>query len=137
MAKYISEICENVYDFFYDIKVNITSFWEKITGTLAYTKFIWQNDVYREWDYSYLYDLIQFKLERMGKAQKEDELVVDSSARADEIALALAYLHIYNTVEDTVQHNNVDAIREMYKQQQDAWKGFHDTLKEHAQKWWI
>ena len=115
----------------------IRSFFEKVIGTLEYAYFIWKHDCYREWDYWYLYQLIQFKLERMAMQLKKDDLVLESEDRYNEVLKALAYLHIYEHIEDgDYDHTNVDMIREMYKQQQDAWNGFHDTLKEHAQKWW-
>ena len=115
----------------------IRSFFEKVKGTLEYAYFIWKHDCYREWDYWYLYQLIQFKMERMAVQLRKDDFVADSEDRYNEILKALAYLHIYEHIEDgDYDHNNVDVVREMYKQQQDAWNGFHDTLKEHAQKWW-
>ena len=80
---------------------------------------------------------MQFKLERMAIQLRKDDFVADSEDRYNEILKSLAYLHIYEHIEDgDYDHNNVDIVREMYKQQQDAWNGFHDTLKEHAQKWW-
>ena len=115
----------------------IRSFFEKVKGTLDYAYFIWKHDCYREWDYWYLYQLMQFKLERMAIQLRKDDFVADSEDRYNEILKSLAYLHIYEHIEDgDYDHNNVDIVREMYKQQQDAWNGFHDTLKEHAQKWW-
>jgi hypothetical protein len=115
----------------------IRSLYEKIIGTWEYLKFIWQHDIYREWDFMYLYSLIQFKLKRMALQLRKDDFVADSHDRYMEILQALAYLHIYEHIEDeNYDHNNVDIIKEMYKQQQDAWNGFHDILKEHAQKWW-
>ena len=115
----------------------IRSFFEKVKGTLEYAYFIWKHDCYREWDYWYLYQLMQFKLERMAVQLRKDDFVADSEDRYNEILKSLAYLHIYEHIEDgDYDHNNVDVVREMYKQQQDAWNGFHDTLKEHAQKWW-
>ena len=115
----------------------IRSFFEKVKGTLEYAYFIWKHDCYREWDYWYLYQLMQFKLERMAIQLRKDDFVADSEDRYNEILKSLAYLHIYEHIEDGYyDHNNVDVVREMYKQQQDAWNGFHDTLKEHAQKWW-
>ena len=115
----------------------IRSFFEKVKGTLEYAYFIWKHDCYREWDYWYLYQLMQFKLERMAIQLRKDDFVADSEDHYNEILKSLAYLHIYEHIEDDDNdHNNIDVVRELYKQQQDAWNGFHDTLKEHAQKWW-
>lgn len=138
--KLIEKIEEIWKDFIGYITYNpfgIRAFFEKVKGTIEYAYFIWKHDCYREWDYWYFYQLVQFKLERMALQLKKDDFVVDSKDRYNEILKALAYLHIYEHIETgDYDHNNVDVVREMYKQQQDAWNGFHDTLKEHAQKWW-
>ena len=133
----MKEIWEDFRGYITHNPFGIRSFFEKVKGTLEYTYFIWKHDCYREWDYWYLYQLVQFKLERMAVQLRKDDFVADSEDRYNEILKSLAYLHIYEHIEDgDYDHNNVDIVREMYKQQQDAWNGFHDTLKEHAQKWW-
>ena len=133
----MEEIWEDFRGYITHNPFGIRSFFEKVKGTLEYAYFIWKHDCYREWDYWYLYQLVQFKLERMAAQLRKDDFVADSEDRYNEILKALAYLHIYEHIEDgDYDHNNVDVVREMYKQQQDAWNGFHDTLKEHAQKWW-
>ena len=133
----MEEIWEDSRGYITHNPFGIRSFFEKVKGTLEYAYFIWKHNCYREWDYWYLYQLVQFKLERMAVQLRKDDFVADSEDRYNEILKALAYLHIYEHIEDgDYDHNNVDVVREMYKQQQDAWNGFHDTLKEHAQKWW-
>ena len=133
----MEEIWEDFRGYITHNPFGIRSFFEKVKGTLEYAYFIWKHDCYREWDYWYLYQLMQFKLERMAIQLRKDDFVADSEDRYNEILKSLAYLHIYEHIEDgDYDHNNVDVVREMYKQQQDAWNGFHDTLKEYAQKWW-
>lgn len=133
----IKDACENIRDYIIYDCFGLRRIYEKVTGTFSYFMFIWKHDCYREWDYWYLYQLIRFKLERMALQLKKDDFVLESEDRYNEVLKALAYLHIYEHIEDgDYDHTNVDMIREMYKQQQDAWNGFHDTLKEHAQKWW-
>ena len=133
----MEEIWEDFRGYITHNPFGIRSFFEKVKGTLEYAYFIWKHDCYREWDYWYLYQLMQFKLDRMAVQLRKDDFVADSEDRYNEILKSLAYLHIYEHIEDgDYDHNNVDIVREMYKQQQDAWNGFHDTLKEHVQKWW-
>jgi hypothetical protein len=133
----IKEVWTNIIDFCTYDMFGLRRLFEKITGTWDYLVFLWKNDIYREWDFWYLYQLMQFKLERMAIQLKEDDFVEDSETRYEEILKALAFLHIYEHIEDgDYDRGNVDSVREMYKQQQDAWNGFHDTLKENAQKWW-
>ena len=132
----MEEIWEDFRGYITHNPFGIRSFFEKVKGTLEYAYFIWKHDCYREWDYWYLYQLMQFKLERMAIQLRKDDFVADSEDRYNEILKSLAYLHIYEHIEDDNDRNNIDIVRELYKQQQDAWNGFHDTLKEHAQKWW-
>ena len=133
----IKEVWTNIIDFCTYDMFGLHRLFEKITGTWDYLVFLWKNDIYREWDFWYLYQLMQFKLERMAIQLKKDNFVEDSETRYEEILKALAFLHIYEHIEDgDYDRGNVDSVREMYKQQQDAWNGFHDTLKENAQKWW-
>ena len=132
----MEEIWEDFRGYITHNPFGIRSFFEKVKGTLEYAYFIWKHDCYREWDYWYLYQLMQFKLERMAIQLRKDDFVADSEDRYNEILKSLAYLHIYEHIEDDNDRNNIDVVRELYKQQQDAWNGFHDTLKEHAQKWW-
>ena len=132
----MEEIWEDFRGYITHNPFGIRSFFEKVKGTLEYAYFIWKHDCYREWDYWYLYQLVQFKLERMAVQLRKDDFVADSEDRYNEILKSLAYLHIYEHIEDDNDRNNIDIVRELYKQQQDAWNGFHDTLKEHAQKWW-
>ena len=132
----MEEIWEDFRGYVTHNPFGIRSFFEKVKGTLEYAYFIWKHDCYREWDYWYLYQLMQFKLERMAIQLRKDDFVADSEDRYNEILKSLAYLHIYEHIEDDNDRNNIDIVRELYKQQQDAWNGFHDTLKEHAQKWW-
>ena len=61
------KLVENIINFIYYIEVELIRLKEKITGCYEYFKFIWQKDIYRDWDYEYLYSLIAFKLNRMSQ----------------------------------------------------------------------
>ena len=67
----------------------------------------------------------------------KDNFVVDSEERVKEINKALSCLNVYKRLmSSNYQSNGIDYVRELHKQQQDAWRGFHDTLKEYGQGWW-
>lgn len=133
----IIEILRDIIDYITYNPCGIRSFIEKVKGTCAYTAFIWRENCYREWDYDYLYSLIEFKLKRMAIQLHKDNFVVDSEERVKEINKALSCLNIYRRLmSSNYQLNGIDYVRELHKQQQDAWRGFHDTLKEHGQGWW-
>ena len=113
---------------------------ERILGTLAYAKFVWQKEAYREWDYAYLYDLLEFKLRRMKNQLGKDDFVVGYESTVKEIQDALDQLDLYNAVEDCTYNDlntrDVDSVKKSYEVQQEAWDKFHEILKQNAQKWW-
>ena len=96
----MEEIWEDFRGYITHNPFGIRSFFEKVKGTLEYAYFIWKHDCYREWDYWYLYQLMQFKLERMAIQLRKDDFVADSEDRYNEILKALAYLHIYEHIEE-------------------------------------
>ena len=111
---------------------------EKIIGTWDYLCFMWTHNTYREWDYGYLYDLIAFKLNRISLSLRDYGNAVDHEVRYEEIQKALAYYSFFKNIEygDYDHDGSIEAIKDLYKQQQEAWDLFHDTLKEHGQGWW-
>jgi len=111
---------------------------EKIAGTWDYLCFMWANDTYREWDYGYLYDLIAFKLNRMSLSLRDYGNAVDHEVRYEEIQKALAYYSFFSNIEegDYDHDGSIEVIKDLYRQQQEAWNLFHDTLKEYGQGWW-
>ena len=111
---------------------------EKIAGTWDYLCFMWANDTYREWDYGYLYDLIAFKLNRMSLSLRDYGNAVDHEVRYEEIQKALAYYSFFSNIEegDYDHDGSIEVIKDLYRQQQEAWDLFHDTLKEYGQGWW-
>ena len=101
MIKYIKEKIADFIDFITYNPFGIRALYEQIIGTWTYTVFIWKHRLYREWDYSYLYDLIEFKLDRMAEQLRRDDFVTDYLVRYEEIRKALDYLQIYKDIEDT------------------------------------
>lgn len=53
---------------------------------------LWKQE---EWDYSYLYDLIEFKLKELKQALEKDKLHKDSNEYAKQILDCLTYLDKY------------------------------------------
>lgn len=117
-------------------------FSERVVGMWDYFWFIWKTECYHEWDYDYLYQLMDFKLRRMAVQLRKDNFVVGSDDRYNEILEALTLLTKYRDIEDYVSpatkggdYSRISAI-EMLDEKQQAWNDFHNILRDKAQGWW-
>ena len=134
----LTKIWENLDDWFYiKIRSNIRYFFEKVIGTFAYARFIWKSNAFREWDYAYLYDIIEFKLRRMAKQLRADDFVVNHEKAYNEIMSTLKHLENYNKYDEcTDTERTKEEILSDAQMQQQCWNNFHDALKQQAQRWW-
>ena len=134
----LAEIWENIDSWFYiKIRSNIRYFFEKVVGTFVYARFIWKSNAFREWDYAYLYDIIEFKLRRMAKQLRADDFVVNHEQTYNEIMSTLKHLENYNKCEEcTNTERTREEILADVQMQQQSWNNFHDALKQQAQRWW-
>ena len=134
----LAEIWENIDNWFYiKIRSNVRYFFEKVIGTFVYARFIWKSNAFREWDYAYLYDIIEFKLRRMAKQLRADDFVANHEQTYNEIMSTLKYLENYNKCEEcTNTERTREEILADVQMQQQSWNNFHDALKQQAQRWW-
>lgn len=134
----LAEIWENIDSWFYiKIRSNVRYFFEKVVGTFVYARFIWKSNAFREWDYAYLYDIIEFKLRRMAKQLRADDFVANHEQTYNEIMSTLKHLENYNKCEEcTDTERTREEIMEDVQKQQQSWNNFHDALKQQAQRWW-
>ena len=134
----LAEIWENIDSWFYiKIRSNVRYFFEKVVGTFVYARFIWKSNAFREWDYAYLYDIIEFKLRRMAKQLRADDFVVNHEQTYNEIMSTLKHLENYNKYEEcTNTERTREEILADVQMQQQSWNNFHDALKQQAQRWW-
>ena len=134
----LAEIWENIDSWFYiKIRSNIRYFFEKVVGTFVYARFIWKSNAFREWDYAYLYDIIEFKLRRMAKQLRADDFVANHEQTYNEIMSTLKHLENYNKCEEcTDTERTREEILADVQMQQQSWNNFHDALKQQAQRWW-
>ena len=134
----LTEIWENIDSWFYiKIRSNVRYFFEKVIGTFVYARFIWKSNAFREWDYAYLYDIIEFKLRRMAKQLRADDFVANHEQTYNEIMSTLKHLENYNKCEECTdtERTREEILADDQKQQQ-SWNNFHDALKQQAQRWW-
>ena len=134
----LAEIWENIDSWFYiKIRSNVRYFFEKVVGTFVYARFIWKSNAFREWDYAYLYDIIEFKLRRMAKQLRADDFVANHEQTYNEIMSTLKHLENYNKCEEcTDTERTREEISADVQKQQQSWNNFHDALKQQAQRWW-
>lgn len=134
----LAEIWENIDSWFYiKIRSNVRYFFEKVVGTFVYARFIWKSNAFREWDYAYLYDIIEFKLRRMAKQLRADDFVANHEQTYNEIISTLKHLENYNKCEEcTDTERTREEILADVQMQQQSWNNFHDALKQQAQRWW-
>ena len=134
----LAEIWENIDSWFYiKIRSNVRYFFEKVVGTFVYARFIWKSNAFREWDYAYLYDIIEFKLRRMAKQLRADDFVADHEKTYNEIMSTLKHLENYNKYDEcTDTERTKEEILSDAQMQQQSWNNFHDALKQQAQRWW-
>ena len=134
----LAEIWENIDSWFYiKIRSNVRCFFEKVVGTFVYARFIWKSNAFREWDYAYLYDIIEFKLRRMAKQLRADDFVANHEQTYNEIMSTLKHLENYNKCEEcTNTERTREEILADVQMQQQSWNNFHDALKQQAQRWW-
>ena len=134
----LAEIWENIDSWFYiKIRSNVRCFFEKVVGTFVYARFIWKSNAFREWDFAYLYDIIEFKLRRMAKQLRKDDFVVDHEKTYNEIMSTLKHLENYNKYDEcTDTERTKEEILSDAQMQQQSWNNFHDALKQQAQRWW-
>ena len=134
----LTEIWENIDNWFYTkIRSNVRYFYERVIGTFVYARFIWKSNAFREWDFAYLYDIIEFKLRRMAKQLRADDFVVDHEKTYNEIMSTLKHLENYNKYDEcTNTERTREEILSDVQMQQQSWNNFHDALKQQAQRWW-
>ena len=134
----LAEIWENIDSWFYiKIRSNVRYFFEKVVGTFVYARFIWKSNAFREWDYAYLYDIIEFKLRRMAKQLRADDFVANHEQTYNEIMSTLKHLENYNKCDEcTNTERTREEILADVQMQQQSWNNFHDALKQQAQRWW-
>ena len=134
----LTEIWENIDSWFYiKIRSNVRYFFEKVVGTFVYARFIWKSNAFREWDYAYLYDIIEFKLRRMAKQLRADDFVANHEQTYNEIMSTLKHLENYNKCDECTDTKRTrEEILADVQMQQQSWNNFHDALKQQAQRWW-
>lgn len=72
-----------------------------IKRLFMYLPILWKDE---DWDYGYLYNLIEFKLKRMSVELDNDVIHKDAHKRARQIRICLAYLDRYRNWTEYVEY---------------------------------
>lgn len=100
-------------------------YYEKTSGIRHFIRFMKRLPKYihlcwhqEDWDWIYLLNLIEFKLEELYKAQKEDTFIADSDERAKEIKVVLGHLRKFYNIEDfTVDVDADEFLNNIYHEE--------------------
>lgn len=68
---------------------NLKKFGRFILRLIKWFPILWKQE---DWDYEYLYDLIEIKLKELRECLQKDDLHVDSDKYATQISICLAYM---------------------------------------------
>jgi len=72
---------------------------------IRWIPFLWNNE---NWDFHYLIDVLEFKLQELEEAQRTDDLHVGSEKRAREIRIVLEHIKRYKDIDKYTLDNDTD-----------------------------
>ena len=136
-----------VYDsaignFLYKIKYEVISFFDKLTSTIKYAKFIWSN-AWLETDYEPLAELIRFKIQNMLDSIEYDILTKDESDKMrEQMTKALLYYDAWkdNDVfvdgETEMSKDGYDRLTKLLDRKDKYKKLFFKTVSDYIENWW-
>lgn len=112
-------------------------FYNKLQAFIDYAVFIWKEDIYREYDYWFIYKFLKFKLKRMISIW-EQGLYVGSEKDLKNMQKLVAYIERYELLDnfgDLSCQTEEDYINLEFKMN-NTWDEFHNLLRDNARRWW-
>lgn len=126
-------------------------FFRKIITVIRWIPVIWKNSY--DWDYSYLVEIIEFKLNRMADCIESNDIIVDSKKVAKEIRETVELfdksMHSYKYLKkpenakagfrDGQFYANKefdDFIKAQTEFEDNAWKEAWDNIRDKGRGWW-
>lgn len=86
----VTVLKDNMPKFYYSARYAIRHFFEWIIKSFQYSIFLWGD---RDWDYYFIFKLLQYKLKRVRDCIKENDIVVNSNRIAKEIDVAVKLIN--------------------------------------------
>ena len=83
----------------------IRKIWRFINRIIKWIPILWKQE---DWDYEYLYDLMEVKMRELQKCLKEDDLHLHSDKYARQISICLAYLDRYRNWDNYIEYPTDD-----------------------------
>lgn len=77
---------DRIQRLYYSLKYNISYFFHWLVKSFQYSIFLWGD---RDWDYSFIYAILRFKLKRVRDCIKSNDIIVGANRVAKEIDVAI------------------------------------------------
>lgn len=152
-TNWFKEFKYSLCSYFSDIRIFLRNIFIGIKNIIEYTPIIYQD---RDWDYQYLLYLMKFKLKRIRKCIKDDNIIVDAQKVSEEIQIAIEKIDeleksdelyenasqlLLQQIKDT---DNKDLKEELIKQyyiglykfEEEQWLSLWTHIYYNMQKWW-
>lgn len=112
---------DRIQRFYYTIKNNISYFFHWLAKSFQYSIFLWGD---RDWDYYFIFKLLQYKLKRVRDCIKDNDIVVASNRIAKEIDFAVKLI-------DKIQKGSCSYLPKEYRALKKKWgkTGFIEETK--------
>lgn len=143
----------SLYSLFSDIRRFIRNIFIGIKNIIEYAPIIYQD---RDWDYQYLLYLMKFKLKRIRKCIKDDNIIVDAQKVSEEIQIAIEKIdeleksdELYEDASQLllqqIKNTNDKDLKEelikqyyigLYKFEEEQWSSLWTYIYYNMQKWW-
>lgn len=117
---------------------NIGYHLEKLKNTIDYAVYIYKNDICMEYDWSYIYKFIEFKLRRMQEYLSQAPYKGNMKDCKDigKLIVLIEYYWKYEAYEDLPKTPTQEDYERHNKNQEEVWKEIHKVLVEKARHWW-
>lgn len=111
---------------------------EKLKNVFEYTIFIYKNNICMEYDWSYIYKFIEFKLRRMKEHFKQApyEGNIKDCIDIAKLIILIEYYWKYEAYEDLPNNPTSEDFERHNKNQEETWKEIHEVLCEKVRHWW-
>ena len=112
-------------------------FYNKLQAFVEYAVFIWKEDIYREYDYWFIYKFLKFKLKRMIPIWKQG-IHIESEKDLRKMEEAVALLERYELL-DEFGYSDCQTKEDYEKvilEMNSTWDEFHNLLRDESRRWW-
>ena len=130
---------KNLTETGFNLYQNIVVFYEFLERLISYIPIIWKD---RDYDYEYMYDLLEHKIKRMRKCYgRYGKIVLNHKKYVKEMGIVLAYFDRYkNADKNFLQYDKKYTRRQLLEHEQYIAFNrnmFFDKIKKWSSHWWF